>query len=196
MRLKVWYINYVMKDLIYYSIKKVPNNFTFKKALPNNIIEYVKNKHLANLNSSLFAWGLLNQLSSLDLSKVNFLKSGKPTINGASFSISHSKSYVAIAYCYSPIPLGIDIEKIEDRNLDFLSKILKDCEFSDNATKYKLWTEHEATVKALNLNVLKDASTFFKGISITVQTDDGEFSLSIYSDIELNVKEIDFENII
>ncbi len=182
-----------MIDLIYYTIKKVPDSFTFKKELPRSILEYISLKHNANLNSSLYAWGLLNERVNADLSKVEFLESGKPTLNGLSFSISHSKGYVAIAYSYSPINLGIDIEKIENKNLDFLSKILKDFENKDKNSQYRLWTKHEATVKALNLNLLKD-TTYFKGFSKTVTTIDGEFSLSIYNDSDLSLKEITYEN--
>lgn len=178
-----------MIDIIYYSIKKVPDTFSLKKALPNNILEYVKNKYLANLNSSLFAWSLLNELSNFDLTKVTFLKSGKPIIDGASFSISHSKGYVAIAFSNSPINLGIDIERIENRNLEFLNRLSNTFTLADNDVKFKLWTEREATVKALNLKLLTETDTVFKGFSKTVTTVDGEFSLSIYYDSEMELME-------
>ncbi len=183
-----------MINNVYYTIQKVTESFSFKKPLPNNIIEYIKNKHSQNLSSSLFAWNLLNEYFNADLSKVNFLKSGKPTLDGVSFSISHSNGYVAIAFCYYPISLGIDIEKIDNRNLDFLTRFSSDLKISDNKTKYKFWTEHEATVKALNLNLLNDTSNLFKGFSNTVQTVDGEFLVSIYNESNLPIKEIRFDN--
>ena len=182
-----------MIENIYYLFKKVPNKFLFNKALPSNILEHINSKHLTNLNESLYAWNLLNQFSNLDLSKVEFLKSGKPILDGASISISHSKGYVSICYAHFPINLGIDIEKIENRSLNFLGRISKDFINKDINSQYKLWTEHEATAKALNLNLLNNTPSF-KGLTRSILTIDGEFSFSIYNDSDVNLKEITYEN--
>lgn len=185
-----------MIESIYYAIQKVPKEFSFNKALPNNILEYINNKHGAKIKESLFAWGLLNQLINADLSKVTFLKSNKPILNGLSFSISHSKGYVAIAFCYQPINLGIDIQKIEDKDLNFLGKLSKEFKAQDRNGQYHLWTKREATVKALNLKLLSNDLPKFKGVNNSVLTADGEFSVSIYNDSELNLKEISYEDYI
>ncbi len=179
-------------NAIYYIVKKTP--ISFENKLPNNVVEYVLNKRGENNKDSLYAWNLLQILTNVDLENLSFLESGKPILKGLNFSISHSFNYVAIAFTKVDVQFGIDIEKITNRDLKFLNKLSNKFNVSDTPTLFRLWTEHESTVKALNLNVLKDFSTPFKGISKTLNTLDGNYSLSIYNDSSLTIKELIYED--
>lgn len=178
-------------NVIYYIIKKTPDYFENK--LPNNILEYISNKR-ANNKNSLYAWNLLQKLANANLKDTVFLESGKPIIKGINFSISHSYNYVAIAFTKADAQIGIDVEKIRDKDLTFLSKLSSKFSNKNTPILFRLWTEHESTVKALNLNVLKDFSTPFKGISKTLNTLDGKYSLSIYNDSNLKIEELTYED--
>ena len=167
--------------LVYYSVKKVPDSYNGENSLPNNILEHVKSARKANIKDSLYAWQSLKELSKINLEGVSFLKSGKPVHKKYAISISHSKGYVAIAFSNSLTELGIDVEKIENKDLSFLTKISKKFNGKNTEELYNLWTMHEATIKALNLNVFKDNSQVFYGITKTFENLDGKFSLSIYN---------------
>ena len=79
-----------------------------------------------------------------------------------------------------------------------ISKLIESKEFKaqDRNGQYHLWTKREATVKALNLKLLGNDLPKFKGVNNSVLTADGEFSVSIYNDSELNLKEISYEDYI
>ena len=174
-----------MNSIVYYKIKSVPLGYDGKNTLPYNILKHIKETRKSNVNDSRYAWQLLQDCSLFNLEEVEFLKTGKPTHKSYSISLSHSKGYVAIAFCSNLTELGIDIEKIQDRDLSFLSKISSKFKGGDNSTLYNLWTEHEATVKALNLKVFKDNDADFYGITKTIENLDGKFSLSIYNKVKI-----------
>lgn len=179
-------------NAVYYIVKKTP--ISFEHNLPKNIVDYINDKRGENNKDSLYAWNLLQKLTNVDLRSVTFLKSGKPILKGFNFSISHSYNYVAIAFTKADANIGIDLEKIRDKDLTFLSKLASKFSNKDTPILFRLWTEHEATVKALNLSILKDFSTPFKGLSKTLTTFDGEYSLSIYNDSNLKVEELTYED--
>lgn len=179
-------------NAIYYIVKKTP--ISFEHNLPKNIVDYINDKRGENNKDSLYAWNLLQKLTKVDLKSVTFLESGKPILKGLNFSISHSYNYVAIAFTKSNANIGIDLEKIRDKNLGFLSKLSNKFSNKDTATSFRLWTEHESTIKALNLNVFKDFNNNFKGLSKAINTIDGEYSLSIYNDSNLKIEELTYED--
>lgn len=179
-------------NAIYYIVKKTP--ISFERNLPKNIVDYINDKRGENNKDSLYAWNLLQKLTKVDLKSVTFLKSGKPILKGLNFSISHSYNYVAIAFTKSNANIGIDLEKIRDKDLSFLSKFSSKFSKKDTATSFRLWTEHESTVKALNLNVFKDFDNNFKGLSKAINTIDGEYSLSIYNDSNLKIEKLTYED--
>ncbi len=167
--------------IVYYSVKKVPKNFNGENTLPENILKHINNSRKENALESIYAWETLKNLSNFNLKDVEFLQTGKPILKNCSISLSHSKGYVAIAFTSSLTELGIDVEKIQDKSLKFLTKISTKFNSLDTKSQYELWTKHESTVKALNLKLLKDTKEEFFGISKIINTLDGEFSLSIYN---------------
>ncbi len=175
------------KGKVYYLIKQVDNNYNFKKQLPANILEYIKTKHSKNFSESLFAWNILNE--HFNLFEVNFLSSGKPISKNGSFSITHSHGFIAIAFSNYNAPLGIDLELVNEKKTPFLKKFFNNANLSE-LKLFNLWTEHEATVKANNLSSLRKCDIEFNGLTKTLSTKNGEFSLSIYHDSELEIIEI------
>ena len=182
----------MMSNAIFYIVKKTP--ISFEHNLPKNIVDYINDKRGENNKDSLYAWNLLQKLTNADFKSVTFLKSGKPIIKGLNFSISHSYNYVAIAFTKSNANFGIDLEKIRDKDLSFLSKLASKFSNKDTPILFRLWTEHESTIKALNLNVFKDFDKNFKGLSKAINTIDGEYSLSIYNDSNLKIEELTYED--
>ncbi len=169
------------KRYVYYKVKKIPPFFKNENTLPDIILKHVKKYRTANYFDSIYAWQLLKRLSGFNLNEVTFLPNGKPIIKDLSISISHSKGYVSVAFASFKTELGIDIEKVKDKSLCFLAKISDKFKNKDNKLLYYLWTEHEAKAKALNLNILKDTSESFYGLTKSIKNEDGEFSLSIYN---------------
>lgn len=81
---------------------------------------------------------------------------GKPYVNDNNihFNVSHSGKYVIIAL--SDVPIGIDIEVINDRYLKLVDYCLDDIEkeYSKNAKSFfELWTNKESLIKCLGINV-------------------------------------------
>ncbi len=172
---------------VYYLVKQVDKNYIFKKQLPSNILEHIKNKRFKNYDESLFAWNILNK--HFNLESVSFLKSGKPISKNGSLSITHSNGYVAVAFSNFNTPLGIDLELVKENKATFLKKFFNNENLS-NLELFNLWTKHEATVKANDLNVLRHSNIEFNGLTKNVSTKNGEFSLSIYSNCKLEIIEI------
>ncbi len=172
---------------IYYSIKKVDKNYIFKKQLNSNILEHIKNSRFKNYDESLFAWNILNE--HFNLESVSFLKSGKPISKNGSLSITHSNGFIAVAFSNNNAPLGIDIELVKENKTPFLKKFFN-CDNLSELELFNLWTEHEATVKANDLNALRKCNLEFNGLTKNVSTKNGVFSLSIYSNCELEIIEI------
>jgi hypothetical protein len=61
------------------------------------------------------------------------------------FSISHSHEFIGVAF--STKEIGFDIEKLQERNLEKLSKYFKK-EFHSLSEFYKFWTGYEAQYKS------------------------------------------------
>ena len=81
---------------------------------------------------------------------------GKPYIDGSNvhFSISHTQNLLAIVI--ASFEVGIDIEKIVDRDFKKISKRILNMSVTDRENFYKMWTAHEAIVKCEgNSSVLK-----------------------------------------
>lgn len=83
----------------------------------------------------------------------------KPFVEGwDNFNISHSGDWVV--FCHSPIPLGIDIEKISAINYtglltNFHEEEIEFVRNAENSEKafYTIWTKKEAFLKALGTGI-------------------------------------------
>lgn len=168
----------MVKGLVYYAVEKVYSSALTYENLPANL----KN-HVHSVDSE-YAWLLISKLyekvNKKPLPKVEFLKSGKPVIDGGFISVSHSNGVVAI--CFSnAVSVGIDIElKREDYPLkvkDFLVGV------TDSDSFYSTWTKREAVIKSKNLSALKKGvETEFVGLTKDVTVNEKAFSLSIYGE--------------
>lgn len=91
-------------------------------------------------------------LSSMGVVGISKLQNGKPVAENCFISVSHSDTKCAV--CKSENPVGIDIEKIEDRKFDSLvERFFSDNEkeyYNKNKTStafYEIWTRKEAFSK-------------------------------------------------
>ena len=114
-----------------------------KSLFPQNVREHCKKKESVAAATELLNLGVKNL----------WYDRNKPMADNCFVSISHSGDMVAV--CTSEKPIGIDIEKIDDkRNLEKLSKrVFKGQEleaFEQNPTPeqfYEIWTQKEAYSK-------------------------------------------------
>lgn len=95
------------------------------------------------------AYKTLEKMGARDIQK---LPNGKPVASNCFISISHSRGKTAV--CKSEKPIGIDIEKIENRNFNPLAeRFFTENEkkyFNENGTAaafYEIWTRKEAHAK-------------------------------------------------
>jgi len=85
---------------------------------------------------------------------------GKPyMLNGSSFNISHSGNLVAVAFASQNV--GLDLERIEERNIDpiidhFHALEKRHIDWSHNKKEafYHIWTRKEAFIKAKGTGLL------------------------------------------
>ena len=87
------------------------------------------------------AYKALEKMGARDIQK---LPNGKPVASNCFISISHSGQKTAVGK--SEKPIGIDIEKIENRNFNPLAERF----FTENETAaafYEIWTRKEAHAK-------------------------------------------------
>lgn len=94
----------------------------------------------------------VKELEAMGAESISYLPSGKPVAENCFVSISHSKGKCAV--CASKNPIGIDIEKITDRDFEKIVRKTfgeKEAEYylkSKNAqTFYEIWTRKEAYSK-------------------------------------------------
>jgi 4'-phosphopantetheinyl transferase len=100
------------------------------------------------------------------LEGMEYSEGGKPSIQGINFSISHSDRYVLLAFGTTS-PLGIDIEKHANPNLDNFKFLFRDDEWSDILGSknpfhkfYWYWVRKEALLKAVDCS-LKELSQLY-----------------------------------
>ena len=115
-----------------------------KTLLPKNVQDHCKKRESVAAATELLNMGVEN---------LRYEENGKPVADNCFVSISHSGDMVAV--CTSENPVGIDIEKIDEkRNLEKLSNRVfcgKELEtFKNNPTPeqfYEIWTQKEAYSK-------------------------------------------------
>ena len=126
--------------------------------------------------------------------------SGKPFIEGGpEFNISHSGEYVILAI-HPSRPVGVDIERIDDKKLDAIKYVLNNEEkdIADVNDLFRLWSNKESLIKCTSIG-LKDIrkvnglplegvregyytkSMIYDGYSLSITLKDEEpFELSLF----------------
>lgn len=151
-----------------------------KSLLPQNVREHCKKKESIAAATELLNLGVKNL----------WYDRNKPMADNCFVSISHSGDMVAV--CTSENPVGIDIEKIDDkRNLEKLSKRVfcgKELEaFKNNPTPeqfYEIWTQKEAYSKIDGQGV----NEIMKGFDI-FNLQDYDFHTEIVNNYALSICE-------
>lgn len=181
-------------------IKKIDNIADSEK---ENIISSLSSSALARLNkkrngklflSSLCALSLLSDSQRADL---NYYESGCPFFSklDADLSISHSKTYVAVAFSTSKsVPVGIDIEDNTDGTVS--QRFLTESEQKSTTSPEKfleIWTKKEALFKflkndsspliKLDSNAPKNYGAHFK----TLQIDNSILTICTSPTEEINI---------
>lgn len=120
---------------------------------------YAKSLKFKNRNDFLrcIGAGILLRRAFPDINENDILETehGKPYIpNKDFFNISHSGDYVVLAK--SETPVGVDIEKINDRHLNVAKRVFTENELTwmnqDPIDRFfVLWTQKEAVLKVLGM---------------------------------------------
>ncbi len=149
--------------------------------LPQSVLSHCKKRESFAAAKALIDMGVQN---------LRYEENGKPLADNCYVSISHSGNMVAV--CISENPVGIDIEKIDDkRNFIKLSKRIfrgKELEaFNNNPTAelfYEIWTQKEAYSKIDGQGVNEIMSGFD-----VYELQNYEFQTEIINDYVLSVCE-------
>jgi phosphopantetheinyl transferase len=111
------------KQIIYISIAHIDDEHSSTAIDEDSYIASIKEPK--RKKESLVARNLLNELSigcyGKSLPELNFRKNphGQPILDSGSCSISHSNGWVMVGL--SALPLGIDIERFQDKDMDALA---------------------------------------------------------------------------
>lgn len=167
----------------------------------DNLPTYIKKeiKRITNprvIEEKRAAYGLLYTASAdcfgikLDMRKCTRDPSGKPYHRDICFSLSHSEGMVAVAL--SRIGVGCDIEKLleNDRNERISGRIRHENE-SDTDDTTLLWTQKEAIFKKMGKSSFIPSqidTKIYQTRSARVNTNEGEFRISVAADNLLNVR--------
>lgn len=122
------------------------------------------------------------ELIKMGAESVEYLENGKPIASNVFVSISHSCGKCAV--CVSRSPVGIDIEKIRDRDFEKTAEKTfseKEKEYYRNAKSpavfYEIWTRKEAHAKITGDGIkaiIKGTDTFsLDGVEFKTQIIDG-----------------------
>lgn len=122
------------------------------------------------------------ELERLGAENISYLKNGKPVADNLFVSISHSNGRCAV--CVSEREVGIDIEKIADRDFEKIvrktfSKKEREYYFNSKSpqTFYEIWTRKEAHSKISGegiRDIMKATDTFsLEGYEFKTQIQDG-----------------------
>ena len=130
-----------MKSIYFFELSEKNE---YKNDLPQNVLEHCKKRE---------SFAAAKELIGMGVQGLRYEENGKPVADNCFVSISHSGNMVAV--CTSENPIGIDIEKIDEkRNLEKLSNRVfcgKELEaFKNNPTPeqfYEIWTQKEAYSK-------------------------------------------------
>ena len=101
---------------------------------------------------ALLAYGYRRLIKRKDLPIIEHSENGKPYFadRSASFSISHSKSAVAVLLTDRDLELGVDIEEVRDLRSALVHRFASEKELTDLSTPLdaiSLWTKKEAVAK-------------------------------------------------
>lgn len=123
-----------------------------------------------------------DELEGLGAKNISYLKNGKPVAENLFVSISHSKGKCAV--CVSEREVGIDIEKISDRDFEKIARKTfseKEREYYFNSKSpqmfYEIWTRKEAYSKISGdgiRDIMRGTDTFsLDGYEFKTQIQDG-----------------------
>lgn len=180
-------------------IARIPNNEKITSIYPEarqKEIDSVSNNRIKT--EKYFVWKLLeyaiDKSFSQKISNVSIWKSesGKWLCNMCEFSLSHSDDLVCVAISKSPV--GVDIEKIKQPQIDLSRRILTEKEYEQYSKLSEeekigyaigVWTKKESlfklgNLKSISLNdfVSLSGNVFQK----TIYIDNDAYSLSVASD--------------
>lgn len=122
------------------------------------------------------------ELERLGAKNISYLKNGKPVADNLFVSISHSNGRCAV--CVSEKEIGIDIEKITDRDFEKIVRRIfgekeKEYYFKNKTPQifYEIWTRKEAYSKISGdgiRDIMKATDTFsLEGYEFKTQIQDG-----------------------
>lgn len=158
-------------------IKELPADMqqrAFRYKIPEPAYQFAVGRNLIKLG--------LEQLGMEDqFSKIKFSQNEKPFLNDVNFNISHTEGLVVCAFS-KEIEIGIDIEKIESKDLNNFDSFFTKNEWesinssSDSLLSfYRLWVKKESAIKLLGMSLkdlntidtpLLSASLFFQGTKL------------------------------
>lgn len=131
----------------------------------------------------------LDELIKMGAERIDYLENGKPVAPNVFVSISHSCGKCAV--CVSEFPVGIDIEKIRDRDFEKTVERTfgeKEKEYyyraKSPAAFYEIWTRKEAHAKITGDGIKE----IIKGTD-TVSLDGVEFKTKIIDGFVLTTAE-------
>ncbi len=141
-------------------IKDLPADMqqrAFRYKIPEAAYQFAVGRNLIRLG--LEQLGMESQFS-----KMQFSENEKPFLDGVHFNISHTGGLVVCAFS-KEIEIGIDIEKVETKDLNNFDSFFTDNEWelinaSENPLHsfYQLWVKKESAIKLLGMS-LKDLNT-------------------------------------
>lgn len=177
-------MKWVLKNIHAFSAEDIKKCLTLMDSQRKKYIDGFLNEErkMLSVAAELTAKKLVAEFLCTDIVSINLLRaeSGKPYIenNPAYISISHSGDFVAAAVSHKPI--GIDIEVIKEKDLEFTKKIFcdSDLEFINNSEDkltafYKIWTAKEAYLKAYSKTFAEVKATPYTTLSPTHYFENG-----------------------
>jgi len=158
-----------MNDLIRMNIHELneQGEEQVKTILPARYERALKYAHEDDRKRCLAAGLLLiRHLNIQDEGKILYGQFGKPYLaDGPEFNLAHSGDWVVLAV--SDVPVGIDIERIGNRNVKKLARSFPEAEFGwlqegENPSErfYTLWTMKESVMKATGRGLNLDPRSF------------------------------------
>lgn len=124
-----------------------------------------------SLFADLLARYMISEALKFEMDKVIFTynKFGKPQldkIDSLYFNISHSERILIVAT--APVPVGMDIEKVNDINLDIAKHnfTARECQYIFSETDkvlqrfYEIWTRKESFLKAVGTGLHTPLNSF------------------------------------
>ena len=160
--------------MVRFSRKTVKGNENFMALI--KIFEY------REFNKKAHSAKAKEELEKMGAENIAYLANGKPVAENMFVSISHSNGKCAV--CTSERPVGIDIEKVTDRNFEkTVKKIFGEKEKAyllnnkSPSAFYEIWTRKEAYSKISGegiKNIIKGTDTFcLDGYDFKTQFFDG-----------------------